>query len=114
MIVFHGFDQLEGKEILIIFFLIKIFRAFVYLTNLLYGLPLVQNVAIVSERGEIKGYLKIALQQLQTNDMTNEQIKLMRTYRNASTMTKIVFDDETYFQVCCNSISEMEFYSFFL
>jgi hypothetical protein len=77
-----------------------LFRAFVYLTNLLYGLPLVQNVAIVSERGEIKGYLKIALQQLQTNDITNEQIKLMKTYKNASGMTKIVFDDETYFQVC--------------
>ncbi|CAF0813514.1 unnamed protein product [Rotaria sordida] len=73
-------------------------RAFVYLTNLLYGIPLVQNVAIVSEHGEIKGYLKIAVQQLQTTDTPNEQIKLMRTYRNASGMTKIVFDDENYFQ----------------
>jgi len=90
---------LEGKEILIIVFIKFLFRAFVYLTNLLYGLPLVQNVAIVSERGEIKGYLKIALQHLQTTDTTNEQIKLMRIYRNASGMTKIVFDDETYFQV---------------
>jgi hypothetical protein len=99
MIVFHGFDRLEGKEILIIVFIKFLFRAFVYLTNLLYGLPLVQNVAIVSERGEIKGYLKIALQHLQTTDTTNEQIKLMRIYRNASGMTKIVFDDETYFQV---------------
>ncbi len=75
-------------------------RAFVYLTNLLYGLPLVQKVAIVSEHGEIKGYLKIAIQQLQSTDTTNEQIKLMKTYRNASGMTKIAFDDETYFQVC--------------
>jgi hypothetical protein len=77
-------------------------RAFVYLTNLLYGLPLVQNVAIVSERGEIKGYLKISIQQIQTSttqETTNEQIKLMKTYRNASGLTKIVFDDETYFQV---------------
>jgi kinesin family protein 1 len=79
-------------------------RAFVYLTNLLYGLPLVQNVAIVSEHGEIKGYLKIALQQLQTNDMTNEQIKLMRTYRNTSGITKIIFDDETYFHKSSSSI----------
>ena len=66
---------------------------------------MVQTVAIVSERGEIKGYLKIALQQLQVtpnspmDNVTNEQIKLMRTYRNASGMTKVVFDDETYFQV---------------
>lgn len=74
-------------------------RAFVYLTNLLYGLPLVQSVAIVSERGEVKGFLKIAVQQLQIADSPNEQIKLMRTYRNASGMTKIGFDDETYFEV---------------
>ncbi|CAF0915270.1 unnamed protein product [Adineta ricciae] len=73
-------------------------RAFVYLTNLLYGIPLVQNVAIVSECGEVKGYLKIAVQQLQTSDTADEQIKLMKTYRNASGMTKIAFDDETYFQ----------------
>ena len=65
----------------------------------MYGIPLVQNIAIVSEHGEIKGHLKVALQQLQTVDTTDEQIKLMRTYRNASGMTKLVFDDETYFQV---------------
>ncbi|CAM4814077.1 unnamed protein product [Rotaria magnacalcarata] len=73
-------------------------RAFVYLTNLLYGIPLVQNIAIVSEHGEIKGHLKIALQHLQTRDTTDEQIKSMRTYRNASGMMKLAFDDETYFQ----------------
>ncbi|CAF3830630.1 unnamed protein product [Rotaria sordida] len=79
-------------------------RAFVYLTNLLYGLSLEQNVAIVSERGDIKGYLKISIQQLQTSvslsteETTNEQIKLMKTYKNANGLTKIVFDDATYFQ----------------
>ncbi len=87
-------------------FSLFLFRAFVYLTNLLHGVPLVQNVAIVSERGSIKGYLKIAIQELSTStasspiqETTNEQIKLMRTYRNACGLTKIVFDDETYFQV---------------
>lgn len=79
-------------------------RAFVYLTNLLHGIPLVQSVAIVSEHGEVKGYLKIAIQQLQTTDGTDEQIKLMRTYRNASGLTKIAFDDESYFQVRDRSI----------
>jgi hypothetical protein len=91
-------------------------RAFVYLTNLCYGLPLVQKVAIVSEHGEIKGYLKIAIQKLQTSDSTNEQIKLMRTYRNASGMTKLAFDDETYFQVCLivNKISIVKMNLFLL
>jgi len=65
----------------------------------LHGIPLVQNIAIVSERGEVKGYLKIALQELQNNDTADNQMKLMRTYRNANAMTKIVFDDQTYFQV---------------
>lgn len=107
MIDFLGFDLLEGKQksSFIYFSLFSfIFRAFVYLTNLLYGLPLIQNVAIVSERGDIKGYLKISIEQLQnsTQDTTNEQIKLMKTYKNACGLTKIVFDDETYFQVLIN------------
>ncbi|UJR14198.1 hypothetical protein I4U23_001191 [Adineta vaga] len=83
-------------------------RAFVYLTNLLHGFTLIQNVAIVSERGDIKGYLKISIEQLQTlttQETTNEQIKLMKTYRNASGLTKLVFDDETYFQEMKNSSS---------
>jgi hypothetical protein len=103
MIVFHGFDRSEGKNTFSSLFncyhFVFVSRAFVYLTNLLYGLPLVQSIAIVSERGEIKGYLKIAIQQLQVTDTTDEQIKLMRTYRNTSGMTKIAFNDENYFQV---------------
>ena len=72
----------------------------------MYGLPLIQNVAIVSERGDIKGYLKIAIEQIQnsTEEITNEQIKLMKTYKNACGLSKIVFDDETYFQVLLNLI----------
>ena len=65
----------------------------------MYGIPLTQSVPIVSEHGDVKGYLKIAVQQLQTTDTTNEQIKLMRAYRNANGIKKVVFDDETYFQV---------------
>lgn len=87
------------------------FRTFVYLTNLLYGIPLIQNVAIVSERGEIKGYLKISIEQIQTStasETTNEQIKLMKTYRNACGLTKIVFDDETYFQVLENNLIKIK------
>ncbi len=90
------------KTILLPFIFLFVFRAFVYLTNLLYGLPLIQNVAIVSEHGDIKGYLKISIQQSQTQEATTEQIKLMKIYRNVSGLTKIVFDDETYFQVLIN------------
>ena len=75
------------------------------MTHLLHSLSLVQNVAIVSERGDIKGYLKIAIQQTKRltspaiQDVTNEQTKLLKTYKNAGALTKIVFDDEKYFQV---------------
>lgn len=37
-------------------------RAFVYLSNLLYPVPLVHRVAVVSEKGEVKGFLRVAVQ----------------------------------------------------
>lgn len=37
-------------------------RAFVYLSNLLYPVPLVHRVAIVTEKGEVKGFLRVAVQ----------------------------------------------------
>lgn len=39
-----------------------LFRAFVYLSNLLYPVPLVHRVAIVSEKGDVKGFLRVAVQ----------------------------------------------------
>ncbi|KAK9506627.1 hypothetical protein O3M35_008523 [Rhynocoris fuscipes] len=37
-------------------------RSFVYLSNLLYPVPLIHKVAIVNEKGDVKGYLRIAVQ----------------------------------------------------
>ncbi|XP_043097333.1 kinesin-like protein KIF1A isoform X5 [Puntigrus tetrazona] len=37
-------------------------RAFVYLSNLLYPVPLVHRVAIINEKGEVKGFLRVAVQ----------------------------------------------------
>ncbi|XP_017078432.2 kinesin-like protein unc-104 isoform X3 [Drosophila eugracilis] len=37
-------------------------RCFIYLSNLLYPVPLVHKVAIVNERGDVRGYLRIAVQ----------------------------------------------------
>ncbi|KAK3867494.1 hypothetical protein Pcinc_027049 [Petrolisthes cinctipes] len=37
-------------------------RGFLYLSNLMYPVPLVHRVAIVNERGDVKGYLKVAVQ----------------------------------------------------
>lgn len=41
---------------------VLLLRAFVYLSNLLYPVPLVHRVAIVSEKGEVKGFLRVAVQ----------------------------------------------------
>lgn len=43
-------------------------RAFVYLSNLLYSLSLIQKVAIVNEHGDVVGYLRIAIQSVNEND----------------------------------------------
>jgi len=34
----------------------------VYLSNLLHPVPLIHRVAIVNERGDVKAYLKVAVQ----------------------------------------------------
>uniref|UniRef100_A0A8R1UIH8 Pleckstrin homology domain containing protein n=1 Tax=Pristionchus pacificus TaxID=54126 RepID=A0A8R1UIH8_PRIPA len=44
-------------------------RAFVYLNNLMHDISLIHKVAIVNEKGEVKGYLKVAI------DMEGEGIK---------------------------------------
>lgn len=38
------------------------FRAFVYLSNLMYPVPLIHKVAVVNEKGDVKGYLRVAVQ----------------------------------------------------
>lgn len=43
-------------------------RSFIYLSNLLYPIPLVQKVAIVNECGDVKGYLRVAVQAVFDND----------------------------------------------
>ncbi|KAM9298879.1 kinesin-like protein KIF1B isoform 6-T6 [Gastrophryne carolinensis] len=43
-------------------------RAFVYLSNLLFPVPLVHRVAIVSEKGEVRGFLRVAVQAIAVGD----------------------------------------------
>ncbi|XP_033229959.1 kinesin-like protein unc-104 isoform X4 [Belonocnema kinseyi] len=37
-------------------------RSFVYLSNLMYPVPLIHKVSIVNEKGDVKGYLRVAVQ----------------------------------------------------
>ena len=40
----------------------RVGRAVVYLSNLTYPVPLIHRIAIVNERGDVKGYLRVAVQ----------------------------------------------------
>ncbi|CAH1116318.1 unnamed protein product [Phaedon cochleariae] len=47
-------------------------RGFVYLSNLLYPITLIHKVAIVSEKGDVRGYLKVAVQAVMDEDNADQ------------------------------------------
>ncbi|XP_055694173.1 kinesin-like protein unc-104 isoform X13 [Lutzomyia longipalpis] len=62
-------------------------RSFVYLSNLLYPVPLVHKVAIVNERGDVRGYLRVAVQPV----MDEESIDVSNGVKQSA---RILFDEE--------------------
>ncbi|CAI2344287.1 unnamed protein product [Caenorhabditis sp. 36 PRJEB53466] len=54
-------------------------RAFVYLNNLLHNVPLIHKVAVVNEKGEVKGYLKVAIEPVQKNEVVNPKKGVRQT-----------------------------------
>lgn len=75
-------------------------RSFIYLSNLLYPIPLVQKVAIVNERGDVKGYLRVAVQAVFDNDghIINNQtnnINVNNNNNNGIVAKSVVFSDGT-------------------
>ena len=46
----------------------RVGRAVVYLSNLMYPVPLIHRIAIVNERGDVKGYLRVAVQVILSSD----------------------------------------------
>ncbi|XP_015831895.3 kinesin-like protein KIF1A isoform X15 [Nothobranchius furzeri] len=88
-------------------------RAFVYLSNLLYPVPLVHRVAIVSEKGEVKGFLRVAVQAISADEEAPDYGSGVRQSGTA----KISFEDQQYekFQsesssvgLSCTGISQEE------
>ncbi|XP_075425641.1 kinesin-like protein KIF1A isoform X3 [Ascaphus truei] len=67
-------------------------RAFVYLSNLLYSVPLVHRVAIVSEKGEVKGFLRVAVQAISADEEAPDYGSGVRQSGTA----KISFDDQQF------------------
>uniref|UniRef100_A0A8C8J274 plus-end-directed kinesin ATPase n=1 Tax=Oncorhynchus tshawytscha TaxID=74940 RepID=A0A8C8J274_ONCTS len=68
------------------------FRAFVYLSNLLYPVPLVHRVAIVSEKGEVKGFLRVAVQAISADEEAPDYGSGVRQSGTA----KISFEDQQF------------------
>uniref|UniRef100_A0A672N198 plus-end-directed kinesin ATPase n=1 Tax=Sinocyclocheilus grahami TaxID=75366 RepID=A0A672N198_SINGR len=70
-------------------------RAFVYLSNLLYPVPLVHRVAIVSEKGEVKGFLRVAVQAISADEEAPDYGSGVRQSGTA----KISFEDQQFEKV---------------
>ncbi|XP_076735891.1 kinesin-like protein KIF1A isoform X6 [Maylandia zebra] len=74
-------------------------RAFVYLSNLLYPVPLVHRVAIVSEKGEVKGFLRVAVQAISGSlcfPPADEEAPDYGSGVRQSGTAKISFEDQQY------------------
>ncbi|XP_035379972.1 kinesin-like protein KIF1A isoform X16 [Electrophorus electricus] len=67
-------------------------RAFVYLSNLLYPVPLVHRVSVVSERGEVKGFLRVAVQAISADEEAPDYGSGVRQSGTA----KISFEDQQF------------------
>ncbi|XP_029435120.1 LOW QUALITY PROTEIN: kinesin-like protein KIF1B [Rhinatrema bivittatum] len=65
-------------------------RAFVYLSNLLFPVPLVHRVAVVSEKGEVRGFLRVAVQAIAADEEAPDYGSGVRQSGTA----KISFDNE--------------------
>ncbi|XP_048860934.1 kinesin-like protein KIF1B isoform X4 [Brienomyrus brachyistius] len=65
-------------------------RAFVYLSNLLYPVALVHRAAIVTEKGEVQGMLRVGVQAIAADEEAPDYGSGVRQ----SGMAKISFDDE--------------------
>ncbi|OWR45063.1 Kinesin protein unc-104 [Danaus plexippus plexippus] len=64
-------------------------RSFVYLSNLLYPVPLIHKVAIVNEKGDVKGYLRVAVQAVIDAEKNNAEF-----VAGVKQSAKISFDDD--------------------
>ncbi|XP_054916598.1 kinesin-like protein KIF1A isoform X5 [Poeciliopsis prolifica] len=67
-------------------------RAFVYLSNLVYPVSLVHRVAIVSEKGEVKGFLRVGVQAISADEEAPDYGSGVRQSGTA----KISFEDQQY------------------
>ncbi|XP_039275472.1 LOW QUALITY PROTEIN: kinesin-like protein unc-104 [Nilaparvata lugens] len=68
-------------------------RSFIYLSNLMYPVRLIHKVAIVNEKGDVKGYLRVAVQAVGDDENGGEHMSGVRQ------SAKIQFDDEHWLHI---------------
>ncbi|XP_035200544.1 kinesin-like protein KIF1B isoform X8 [Oxyura jamaicensis] len=76
-------------------------RAFVYLSNLLYPVPLIHRVAVVSEKGEVRGFLRVAVQAIAADEEAPDYGSGIRQSGTA----KISFDNEYFDKTDFSSVA---------
>ncbi|XP_077007470.1 kinesin-like protein KIF1B isoform X6 [Tamandua tetradactyla] len=76
-------------------------RAFVYLSNLLFPVPLIHRVAIVSEKGEVRGFLRVAVQAIAADEEAPDYGSGIRQSGTA----KISFDNDYFTQTDFSSVA---------
>ncbi|ESP03560.1 hypothetical protein LOTGIDRAFT_224357 [Lottia gigantea] len=72
-------------------------RSFVYLSNLFYSVPLIHRVNIVSDKGEVKGCLRVAVQAITDNMNEKEELGDHPAGVKQSSNVNITFSDKQYF-----------------
>ncbi|KAI5612221.1 kinesin-like protein KIF1B isoform X4, partial [Silurus asotus] len=76
-------------------------RAFVYLSNLLYSVPLVHRVAVVTEKGDVRGFLRVGVQAIAADEEAPDYGSGVRQSGTA----KISFDDEYFKKTDFSSVA---------
>ncbi|XP_042870513.1 kinesin-like protein unc-104 isoform X12 [Penaeus japonicus] len=71
-------------------------RGFLYLSNILYPVPLVHRVAIVNERGDVKGYLKVAVQAVVVDPTAEEDAVETTQPAGVRQSARISFNDGSF------------------
>ncbi|XP_074605037.1 kinesin family member unc-104 isoform X3 [Brevipalpus obovatus] len=69
-------------------------RAFLYLSNLLYSITLVQKIPIANEKGDVIGFLRVALQPVTDDDDKSFVPEIGSTTCNIKQSARIAFDED--------------------
>lgn len=68
-------------------------RSYLYITNLLHPVTVIQKVPIVNEQGDVKGYLRVVVQAVKDNEELSDVPEMGSISFNVEQSERIHFDD---------------------